>query len=358
VNVVLTGLPLSGKTCLFDALTGGAVDSASSPARADHPNSAMVALPDDRLDWLSAHYETKKRTPYQMEWLDLPGLAPGQSDLKAQNTAVTEYLRRADAIVLVLRAFESSRLPGTVDPRADLARLRSEFVIGDLETTLRRIEKLEKQVTKPVADRDALKKELEFLIRCREALEAEQPLHGVARTDVERGILKGFACLTEKPVVVVLNVSEDRAGKPEEVAAEFKDLGYPVVALCASLEAEIGRFPPDERATFMTEMGLDRLHAPDTLAAVYEALNRITYFTAGEKEVAARSIVRGTLAPQAAGEVHTDIEKGFIRAEIVTYEDFRKAGSLKDARATGAFQNQGRDYQVQDGDIILFHFTR
>jgi ribosome-binding ATPase len=358
VNIVLTGLPLSGKTCLFDALTGGAIDSASSPARADHPNAAMVELPDDRLDWLSEHYQTKKRTPVQMEWLDLPGLAPGQSDMKAQNTAVTEYLRRADAIVLVLRAFESSRLPGAVDPRGDLARLKSEFVISDLETTLRRIEKLEKQVIKPVADRDALKKELEFLIRCREALEAEQPLHGVARNDVERGILKGFACLTEKPLVIVLNVSEDHAGQPDEAVAEFKDLGYPVVALCASLEAEIGRLPTEERQTFMAEMGLDRLRAADTVGAVYQALNRITYFTAGEKEVAARSIIRGSLAPGAAGEVHTDIEKGFIRAEIVTYDDFRKAGSLKDARTAGTYRNEGRDYAVQDGDIILFHFTR
>ncbi len=243
MNVVLTGLPMSGKTCLFDALTQGAVDSASSPARADHPNAAMIALPDERLDWLSEHYQTKKRTPVQMEWLDLPGLAPGQADLASQNTAITEYLRRADALVCVLRAFESSRVPGKVDPRADRSRLRSEFVISDLETTLRRIEKLEKQVTKPVADREILKKELEFLIRCREALEAEQPLHGVARTDVERGILRGFACLTEKPVVTVLNASEDRAGKPDEVAAEYKDLGEPLVALSASLEAEIGRLP-------------------------------------------------------------------------------------------------------------------
>ena len=293
-----------------------------------------------------------------MEWLDLPGLAPGQSDLVSQNTAITEYLRRADAIVLVLRAFQSTRVPGAVDPRADLARLRSEFVISDLETTLRRIEKLEKQVTKPVADREALKKELEFLGRCREALEAEKPLHGVARTDAERAILRGFACLTEKPVLLVLNSSEDRAGKPDEVAAEFKDLGQPLVALAASLEAEIGRLPAEERAPFMAEMGLDRLHAADVIGAVYQALNRITYFTAGEKEVAARSVVRGTLAPEAAGEVHTDIAKGFIRAEIVTYEDFRRAGSLKDARAAGTVRNEGRDYVVQDGDIILFHFTR
>jgi ribosome-binding ATPase len=358
VNVALVGLPMSGKTCLFDALCQGAVDSAASPARADHPNAAMIEVPDPRLDWLSEHYQTKKRTPIQLEWLDLPGLAPGQSDLKAQNTAITEYLRRADALVCVLRAFESSRVPGPVDSMAERSKLRSEFVISDLETTLRRIEKLEKQVTKPVADREVLKKELEFMGRCREALEAEQPLHGVARTDVERGILRGFACLTEKPLVTVLNVSEDDAGKPEEVAARHKDLGDPLVALCASLESEIAKLPAEERTTFMTEMGLDRLRAPEVVLAVYRALNRITYFTAGEKEVAARSIVRGTLAPEAAGEVHTDIAKGFIRAEIVTYEDFRRSGSLKQAKADGHVRSEGRDYVVQDGDILLFHFTR
>jgi ribosome-binding ATPase len=358
VNVVLTGLPMSGKTCLFDALCRGSVDSASNPARADHPNAAMIEVPDPRLEWLSEHYQTKKRTPVQMEWLDLPGLAPGQSDMASANTAITEYLRRADALVCVLRAFESSRLPGKVDPRNERSRLRSEFVISDLETTLRRIEKLEKQVLKPVADRELMKKELEFLGRCREALEAEQPLHGVARTDTERGILRGFASLTEKPLVTVLNVSEDDASKPADAAAPFKDLGAPQVALCASLEAEIGKLPNEERQTFMAEMGLDGLHAPEVILAVYEALNRITYFTAGEKEVAARSIIRGTTAPDAAGEVHTDIAKGFIRAEIVTYENFRKSGSLKQARADGHIRNEGRDYVVQDGDIMLFHFTR
>jgi ribosome-binding ATPase len=358
VNVVLTGLPLSGKTCLFDALCQGAVDSAANPARADHPNAAMIEVPDERLDWLSEHYQTKKRTPVQIEWLDLPGLAPGQADLKAQNTAVTEYLRRADALVCVLRAFESSSLPGAVDPRAEQARLRSEFVISDLETTLRRIEKLEKQVTKPVADREAMKKELEFLARCREALEAEQPLHGVARTDSERGILRGFASLTERPLVTVLNVSESAAGNPGAAAEPYKDLGRPLVALCASLEAEIAKLPPEERQTFIADMGLDRLHAREVVLAVYQALNRITYFTAGEKEVAARSIIQGTCAPEAAGEVHTDIAKGFIRAEIVTYEDFRRAGSLKQAKAEGYVKSEGRDYVVQSGDIILFHFSR
>jgi ribosome-binding ATPase len=358
LNVVLTGLPMSGKTCLFDALCKGAVNSAESPARADHPNAAMIEVPDPRLDWLSEHYQTKKRTPVQMEWMDLPGLAPGQADLKSQNTAVTEYLRRADALVCVLRAFESSRLPGAVDPRNDRSRLRSEFGISDLETTLRRIEKLEKQVTKPIADREAMKKELEFLARCREALEAEQPLHGVARTDVERGILRGFASLTEKPMVTVLNVSEDAAGTADAVAAKHTDLGSPLVALCASLEAEIAKLPAEERPTFIADMGLDRLRAPDVILAVYAALNRITYFTAGEKEVASRSIVRGTCAPEAAGEVHTDIAKGFIRAEIVSYEDFRRSGSLKQAKADGHVKSEGRDYVVQDGDIMLFHFSR
>jgi hypothetical protein len=318
----------------------------------------MIAVPDPRLDWLSEHYQTKKRTPVQMEWLDLPGLAPGHADLAAQNTAIREYLRRADALVCVLRAFESSRVPGKVDPRSEWAALHAEFVLSDLDTTLRRIEKLEKQVLKPVADREALKKELEFLGRCKEALEAERPLHGVAQTDTERNILRGFASLTEKPILAVLNVGEDHAGHPDEVAAKYADLGRQRVALCASLEAEIVKLPSEDRPTFMTEMGLDRLHTHDVVLGVYGALNRITYFTGGEKEVAARSIVRGTTAPASAEEVHTDIAKGFIRAEAVSFEDFKRSGSLKQAKADGHVHSEGRDYVVQDGDVILFHFSR
>jgi len=358
VNVALVGLPLSGKTCLFTALSQGSVDSAANPARAEHPNAAMVAVPDDRLEWLCEHYQTKKCTPIQMEVLDLPGLNPGRAELASQNTAIMEHLRRADALVCVLRAFESSRVPGKADPKAERDALHAEFVLSDLDTTLRRIEKLEKQVMKPVPDREALKRELDFLGRCREALEAEKPLQGVARTDAERNILKGFASLTEKPLLTILNVGEGDAGKPEAAAAGHAGFAVPRVALCASLEAEIAALPPADHAAFMGEMGLDRLHSPDVMRGMHEALGRITFFTVGEKEVAARSVLRGASAVDAAGEVHTDMAKGFVRAEVVNYADFRRAGSPKDARAAGAVRMEGRDYVVQDGDIILFHFTR
>jgi len=367
VNAVMTGLPLAGKTCLFDALSGGAVDSAAAPARPDHPNAAMVAVPDSRLDWLADHYRAPKRTPVQIEFLDLPGMAPGRADLASQNTAIQEYLRRADVLVAVLRGFESSRVPGPygsglnkvrTDPKADLAVLHGEFLLSDLDITLRRMEKLEKQVAKPSPDREAIRRELEFLGRCRQALEAEQPLHGVAKSDAERNILRGFAAITEKPVLAVLNIGEDQAGDPAAAAARQAGLPQPLVALCASLEAEIARLAPDERPAFMKEMGLDRLHAADVVLGVHAALNRITFFTAREKEAAARSVVRGTTAHDAAGEVHTDMAKGFIRAEVVTFEDFKRAGGLKQARAEGLVRIEGRDYVVRDGDVILFHFSR
>ena len=358
MNIALVGLPLSGKTCLFTALARGSVDSASNPARADHPNAAMVAVPDDRLEWLCAHYQTKKRTPIQMEVLDLPGLNPGRAELASQNTAIMEHLRRADALVCVLKAFESSRIPGKADPKVERDAIHAEFVLSDLDTTLRRIEKLEKQITKPIADREAMKKELEFLGRCREALEAEKPLKGVARTDAERNVLRGFASLTEKPLLTILNVGEDVAGKPDAAAAKYAGLARPMIALCASLEAEIAALLPPDRASFMGEMGLDRLHSSDVILGLHNALGRITFFTAGEKEVAARSVLLGASAVDAAGEVHTDMAKGFVRAEVVNYGDFQRAGSLKDARAVGAVRMEGRDYVVKDGDIIVFHFTR
>ena len=358
MKVALAGLPLSGKTCLFTALSGGSVDSAANPARADRPNAAMVALSDPRLDWLAEHYQVPKRVPVQMEWIDLPGLTPGRSDLAAQNTAILEHLRKADALVHVVRAFESGRIPGRTDPKADLATLHAEFLLADLEVIVRRIEKVEKQIAKPTPEREALKRELEFLGRCRTALESEKPLSAVVHNDAERTILRGFQALTEKPALTVLNVGEGDAGNPEAVAAKHKDLASPLLALCASLEAEISQLAPDERATFMAEMGLARLHTQDLLWGVYNALGRITFFTCGDKEVAARSLVRGTPAVDAAGEVHTDMARGFIRAEVVTFEDLKRAGSLKQARADGHARVEGRDCIVQDGDVILFHFSR
>jgi len=363
VNVVLTGLTLSGKTCVFDAASEGVVDSSMHPARADHPNAAQVAVPDDRLDWLSEHYHTVKRTPIRMEWVDLPGLAPGQSDAAAQNTAVMEHLRRADAMVLVLRAFENPAAPhprGRVDPKADLDLLRGEFLLSDLDVTLRRIERLEKQIQKPTPDREANKRELELLGRCRTALEAERPVHEAIQNATERAMLRSFAFLTEKPCFIVLNVGEDVAGDPEAAAADFAKHtgGVPVVAMCASLEAEISRLPADDRATFMAEMGLKRFYGPDVVRGVYRAMGRHTFFTAGEKEVAARSIMLKATAVDAAGAVHTDMAKGFIRAEVVGYEDFKRAGGLKEARTQGTLRLEGRDYIVADGDIILLHFSR
>ena len=358
MNVALAGLPLSGKTCLFDALSEGAVDSGAHPARADHPNVATVAVPDQRLDWLYEHYKPQKRVPVHIELLDLPGLTPGRSDLAAQNTAVMEHLRRSDTLVYVLRAFESDRVPGRLDPKADRGVLDGEFLISDLDVILRRIEKIEGQITKPLPNRDALKRELEFLARCREALEAEQPLHDIAQTEAERAILRNFAALTQKPVVTVLNVGEQYASSPREAAEAYDGLSQPLVALCASLEAEISQLPPDERAVFMEEMGLDRMHALDLLPAIHEAQDRVIFYTTGDKEVAARSIPRGATAVEAAGDVHTDMARGFIRAEVVAFDDLKTAGDVKQARADGHVRLEGRDYAVQDGDIILFHFSR
>ena len=358
MNVALAGLPLSGKTCLFDALSEGAVDSGAHPARADHPNVATVAVPDQRLDWLQEHYKPQKRVPVHIELLDLPGLTPGRSDLAAQNTAIMEYLRRADTLVYVLRAFESDRVPGRLDPKADRGVLDGEFLISDLDVILRRIDKIEGQIAKPLPNRDALKHELQFLARCREALEAEQPLHDIAQTEAERAVLRNFAALTLKPVVTVLNVGEQDASSPRKAAEAYDGLSQPLVALCASLEAEISQLPPDERAVFMEEMGLDRMHALDLLAAIHEAQDRVIFYTTGDKEVAARSIPRGATAVEAAGDVHTDMARGFIRAEVVAFGDLKSAGDLKQARADGHVRLEGRDYAVQDGDIILFHFNR
>ena len=361
MNVALTGLALSGKTRLFDALCEGAVDSAVNPARPDRPNQASIALPDERLDWLDKLYKAAKKTPIHIDLLDLPGLAPGRADLAAHNTAVIGHLRRADALVYVLRAFENDRAPhplGRIAPVADRDALFSEFLISDLDVALRRIEKLEVQVTKPTPDREARRRELELLHRLREALEAERPLREAVRSEAEQVMVRGFTFLTEKPVLVVLNVDEAEAGNPEEAAARWPALGGPMVALTASLEAEIGCLPPEERPAFLREMGLSRLHTGDVLRDIHKVLGRITVYTCGEKEVVARSVPRGSTALDVAADIHTDIAKGFIRAEIFSYDDLRAAGSVKDVRAAGHVRIEGRDFVVRDGDILLIHFSR
>ena len=361
MNVALAGLPASGKTCLFDALSEGAVDSGVHPARPDHPNRASVAVPDERLPWLAGLYGAPKQTRIHIEFVDLPGLAPGRPELAAQNTAIMDRLRQVDALVYVLRAFAGDRVPhllGRVDPRGDRDVLFSEFALADLDVTVRRIEKLEKQIQKPTPERDVQRRELDVLARCRQALEGERPLHEAIAGEADRAMLRGFAFLTEKPVLAILNVAEDRAGDPEAVAAEYADLGRPLRALSASLEAEIGALAPQERQAFLEEMGLKRFHTPEVLRGVCEALDRITFFTCGSNEVAARSVPRGTTAVQAAAEVHTDMARGFIRAEVVAYEDLRRAGSLKQARAEGHFLVEGRDFVVREGDVVHFHFSR
>ena len=178
------------------------------------------------------------------------------------------------------------------------------------------------------------------------------------QNEAERNVLKNFAALTLKPALTVLNVDEDDAGRPDEVAASYGDLPPPAYGVCASLEAEIRSLPPDEQETFLAEMGLDRLHTPGLPAAVHEALGRITFYTTGEKEVAARSLPLGATAVEAAGSVHTDMAHGFIRAEVVSFDDLKAAGDVKQAKADGHVRLEGRDYRVRDGDIILFHFSR
>jgi hypothetical protein len=212
-------------------------------------------------------------------------------------------------------------------------------------------------MARPTPDREAHKKELDLLERLRQALEAERPLAEAIRSETERAMVRGFTFLTEKPVLMVLNVDEAHAGDPGGAAAKWPALGRPLVALAASLEAEIGQLPADERPAFIQEMGLKRFHTPDVLRAVHQALDRMTVFTCGPNEVTARSLPRGSTALDVAADVHTDMASGFIRAEVIRFDHLKAAGSLKDARAAGHYRVEGRDFIVQDGDILHIHFS-
>jgi hypothetical protein len=362
VKVALAGLNLSGKTTLFDALSLHAVDSAAHPARADHPNVAAVKIPDERVDWLTAHHQSAKTVFATMELVDLPGLALGEEPGAADRPRILAHLRQADAIVYCLRAFKSAVLPprkGAVDSKRDYQDIRGEFLVADLDSVMRRLEKIEAGLGKTMSkkDREHALHEVDLLKRCQAALEKEESLRPLLERPEDAALVSGFGFLTQKPAVVVLNVDEQGLKNPDTVIAALGKIDGPVYAICARNESEILQLPIEERPMFLEDLGLKELQSGRLVHDIYKALDDIVFLTTGPDETRAWVIPRSSTAVEAAGAIHSDLARGFIRAEVMAYDDLVAAGSEKGVRAAGKFRLEGKEYIVQDGDILVIRFS-
>jgi len=355
MRVALVGPPLSGKSTLFAAVAeaGGSHVDLSRP---DQPHLAVVKVPDERLTWLAEQYQPRKVTPAELEFLDIPGFdladEAGRNRAKSHLTAI----RGSDGLLFVVRGFDDPAVPAyrhRVDPAADIKELADEMLFADLEQVAARIEKLQAALRKPTAQRDEQQRELQVMERLAEALQQERHIRDVPLSQAEAKRLRSFAFLSEKPALAVLNCGEQHLTEPPPA-----DLaGVPCLSLSAKIEEEIAQLPPEQRGDFLADLGLAAPARDRLIRACYEQMKLISFLTASRAECRAWTVRAGTDAVTAAGEVHSDMARGFIRAETVSYDDLRAAGDMKAARAAGKIRLEGKGYTVRDGDVILFRFN-
>lgn len=353
MRTAIIGFPQSGKT----TLAGAAAGLASDPVGARRVRQAVVKVPDERLDVLAKMYKPKKRTEATIEYIDVPGFSLADPKGLDDFRKYLPDVRQSDLLMVVLRDFDNPGVPAyrdRVDAAADLEEFRDELVYADLETVSNRIEKLQKSVKKPTKTVDAEKRELAVLEVCKEALENVKPLSTVLAGEEERRVVASFALLTQKPLLVVYNVSEDHAADPDPPVPEYT---AGAIKLCAPVELDIAQLDAADRPAFLADLGVETPARDRLLRKSYEALGLMSFLTAGEDEVRAWTIKRGDHAVEAASKIHSDIARGFIRAETVAYADLIEAGDMKGAKQAGKIRQEGKTYQVQDGDIINFKFN-
>lgn len=353
MRVALIGVPKSGKSTLFTAATGMAVDPFASP----QIHRSMVKVPDPRLDYLARLYNPKKYTEAMIEFLDVPGISLADSAGLAEFRRVLPEVRLAEVLAVVVREFDRPDVPAyrnRIDPAGDFSEVWGELLFADLDSVTTRIDRLQKSLSKPGKTHDQDKHELALLQRCRTALEAEQPLSTVLQTPDERKALASFAFLTEKPLVAIRNVSEDHIAAPPRPLSPHARAN---LNICAAAEAEIATLAPEDRGEFLAGLGIETPARDRLIRSCYEVAGLISFLTMGPDEVRAWTIHKGATAVEAAGRIHTDLARGFIRAETVAYDDLVAHHDLKGARAAGKVRQEGKNYIVADGDILNIKFN-
>lgn len=366
MEIGIVGLPKSGKTTVFNALTRSSAEVTAYGAAQTKPNIGVAKVHDQRLDLMEAIFNPRRKAPGEVAYVDVPAAPGRRGETSGIAGELLNHLQRTDALLVVVRAFEdpSVRSPGgSVDPLRDAEAALYDLAFADLDilvNRLARLDELSKGAKAP--ERDAIGRERDLLSRLKDGLEAGTPVSGQTLSSDERRVLEGFQLLTAKPRVVVLNIGENQLtaddSLDERLPPELADARTRVTAMCAKLEMELTQMEPEDEREFRESLGLKGLSVDDLVRLSLEALDRIAFFTGNANEVRAWIIPRGTPASRAAGAIHSDFERGFIRAEVIGVDDLERCGSIAEARSQGLLRQEGKGYVIQDGDVVNVLFNR
>ena len=355
------GLPNVGKSTLFNAITQAGAQAANYPFCTIEPNVGVVAVPDERLDVLAKMYDPQKYTPATIEFVDIAGLVRDAHRGEGLGNKFLSHIREVDAVVHVVRCFEDDNIvhvDGSVDPIRDMETINIELIFADMETVERRLDKARKSAK---SGEKKFQHEIELCERIYAHLEKQLPVRSMPQTDEEREEIAQYFLLTTKPVIYCANIAEDEIGTETENVAKLREQaakeGAEVIVVSAKVEEELSSLSLEEKQEFIEELGIGESGLDKLVKAGYRLLGLISFLTAGPKEVRAWTITKGTKAPQAAGKIHTDFERGFIRAEVVHYDTLIENGTMQACKEKGLVRSEGKEYVMQDGDIVVFRFN-